>query len=855
MYPWSSRSLCRAGPLSSFWHKPMSALLSWLVAAQTFFSPGVTGIAVPGPDRDSAPFTLQSPLGDGSPGFLSDADKLRDIRTREEALIHNMLKLYTQEHTRSTYQVSKGFVVGAYGCPGQFGNRMHEFLNAFALAVITDRTLVWRYTNQATGVHEVGSLAECSKYMSRRDWIPSVDVLKESNAEIIELNWESAVEVACGRLHEKRAKAIAPGKKLEQYQVASLAQSTADISHEMATRAKRLMARGPEFLYGKLFEAAFYFTNEVVGPTRDVLQEARLIDESGRRTPPDALWLGAHIRHKNIEDTVEERRELASKFAEAVGAVVNNSKSGVCAVLLATDDDVTEDLLKPFVERIRCSMVRSKMGEPRPDFKDEHGNNTGVGAMRDLYLLSRADVLVGTGFSSFTMAISEQLRSSQGSTSDIWRCLDSKKDLPCRLQSDTFDKMTNVVQIQEGTCEGRRGHKTLELNRDVHTSFLAKALIEREISGFMSDNQIKVVDSSEKPVVVGQFAQPLRPATMLRELANAFAVAIITGRGLVWESSVLDTTGIPIEDDEQPGVSLQEWVPSTLVNNGSRRNNIAGAGDLACTSLDSDSVLDISGFGTYEAEALVSSSSLLSPEMRQRADALFALGPEYLYGRLIQSAFNFDHVRVIAPVSQTLREAGLLDDWGRRTQTNATWVSVVAHHKASSMTGEERSDFARLLWNETERIIDAQQSSSCVVLLVSDDEVTEAFLRPFTRAKGCTMVTSAATTLPVQPAELLLRGGDVSDAPDGYDVAPNITTLPKGGRTRLNGMRDIYFLSFADAIVGTAWSGFTQTIAEMILAHNPNAPYVQCMTSVCTQSREWFARSRAPTNCDEPFFA
>ena len=61
-----------------------------------------------------------------------------------------LLASYSRTHGAGA-AASSGVVVGVYGCPAQLGNRIHEFLNAFALAVVTNRTLytlVWQYTAQ-----------------------------------------------------------------------------------------------------------------------------------------------------------------------------------------------------------------------------------------------------------------------------------------------------------------------------------------------------------------------------------------------------------------------------------------------------------------------------------------------------------------------------------------------------------------------------------------------------------------------------------------------------------------------------------------------------------------------------------
>uniref|UniRef100_A0A7S4BDC7 Uncharacterized protein n=1 Tax=Chrysotila carterae TaxID=13221 RepID=A0A7S4BDC7_CHRCT len=75
---------------------------------------------------------------------------------------------FTAEGHRSTLD---GSIIGAYGCPLQFGNRMHEFLNSFAVAVATDRTILWRWSGK-------NPQDECDRLLHRRNWVAPANELK-----------------------------------------------------------------------------------------------------------------------------------------------------------------------------------------------------------------------------------------------------------------------------------------------------------------------------------------------------------------------------------------------------------------------------------------------------------------------------------------------------------------------------------------------------------------------------------------------------------------------------------------------------------------------------------------------------
>ena len=89
-------------------------------------------------------------------------ERLREQRVaphlfKEDKILHSaidtLLRAYVERHGNHTGGIThswddlchRKYLVATYACPLQIGNRMHEFLNAFAVAVISDRTLLWQY--------------------------------------------------------------------------------------------------------------------------------------------------------------------------------------------------------------------------------------------------------------------------------------------------------------------------------------------------------------------------------------------------------------------------------------------------------------------------------------------------------------------------------------------------------------------------------------------------------------------------------------------------------------------------------------------------------------------------------------
>jgi hypothetical protein len=63
------------------------------------------------------------------------------------------------------------FAVVYYHCPHRAGNALHTFLNSVIWAIITNRTLLWRYDEKSAR----NTVADCDQYLERAPWMPSFD--------------------------------------------------------------------------------------------------------------------------------------------------------------------------------------------------------------------------------------------------------------------------------------------------------------------------------------------------------------------------------------------------------------------------------------------------------------------------------------------------------------------------------------------------------------------------------------------------------------------------------------------------------------------------------------------------------
>ena len=101
---------------------------------------------------------------------------------KQQHSVEQLRRELVQDDT-STYD--RRFAVAFYNCPFQAGNRMHHWMNSILWAVMTNRTILWKYFDKET-CSEFGypSLPfckaanqeeDCRKVLRRPSWIASYD--------------------------------------------------------------------------------------------------------------------------------------------------------------------------------------------------------------------------------------------------------------------------------------------------------------------------------------------------------------------------------------------------------------------------------------------------------------------------------------------------------------------------------------------------------------------------------------------------------------------------------------------------------------------------------------------------------
>lgn len=361
---------------------------------------------------------------------------------QRQARLVSLLRHYVRDHSapvpsaKAAQDAGSGYAVAYYMCPQEVGNRMHQFLNAFAVAVATNRTVLWSF-GSSDGLNPFrASLSGCQAVLPRRAWLqPATSLHTAVKRHGLYIRGADRA-LACGRIDGRHGSWHRDGHRsvdlgpVHRQQAAAMAAEVASthLSPETAARARLLFSLGPFYAFGSLMRTAFDMNMEtVVRPVVQALVDAGLITAAtaaharpwrrfGRdeRKHPGAVWIAVHMRHSNPRNNGSEsaamfwpfvadlvRRRLGPAPPPAPGGDLGAAPR--CAVLLASDRALPARMLSPLAKTEGCVVVQAPALEVRQTRRFEHGSNTGAGAIRDLLLLALGDSLVGSLRSTFSL--------------------------------------------------------------------------------------------------------------------------------------------------------------------------------------------------------------------------------------------------------------------------------------------------------------------------------------------------------------------------------------------------------------------------------------------------------------------
>jgi len=324
-------------------------------------------------------------------------------------MIESLVDDYVSTHALAVHSPAYGYVTAAYDCPLEIGNKIDGSLNAFLWAVVTNRSLVLTLLSPA-----------CEQFLERRDWLLPKDA--PHKLPKARLNRSHAFNLSLLLRRDQPGQPhVLDGSEMALQAAAALATSCATPSDTGRAHARTLFALGAPAALGMAFNSMFRWKATVTTPVLELLLEHTLLLKPGwhkdakamTRAEPDALWLGVHVRHQQgyAETRIVNGSACVEGVVRAVEAEVTKRDASAsrlpCVVLMASDRALALSLVRVRIEALGCAFVTTTNLSGRGPTvqhpgRKEHGEHVGVGAMRDLFMLSLVDVFFGTEGSTFS---------------------------------------------------------------------------------------------------------------------------------------------------------------------------------------------------------------------------------------------------------------------------------------------------------------------------------------------------------------------------------------------------------------------------------------------------------------------
>lgn len=309
-------------------------------------------------------------------------------------------------HKRTNTTTNRTFAIGFYSCPLQAGNRLHHFFNTVIWAVVTNRTILWKYYDKETCqifgrqynpniCKAANTEKDCRKILERAPWIPSFDQwwsrFDLKRPELMSLwsfheklpkhkRWNDGDEKYQGLADTTKSQTVAIAQMLGQDfkdMKSKRKRNKVLLTEQARKRAKSLLSNGVDFLYGLVFRETLAFRKDVF-PAFEVQVQ----------THSAPVTFALHSRHsKTSDDGSNVKREI-----ECLEEVLkNHSNDESCLVYLLSDRPATLAALTDYLlgRNDSCQGVVTSHTVGK-SFTDEHGPFAGIGYFEDLHLASQA---------------------------------------------------------------------------------------------------------------------------------------------------------------------------------------------------------------------------------------------------------------------------------------------------------------------------------------------------------------------------------------------------------------------------------------------------------------------------------
>lgn len=382
-------------------------------------------------------------IGGGVNGTIVTAKRQLDLPYLN--LIRSYVGMHKAPVVNPVVDKKRRYIVAGYGCPHFLGNYVFNFLNAFAVALVTNRTLLW--INHGRHIDKKGpsnpSLIECDGFMDVRSWVPAAEAV----LPILEASFGSAAQArfppygygfqglkylgtksinepniggdslfvdskqlfcADFPMDSGNSTLVLKAGWMERRDVGlSLRNGSGVLGPEAQSRVHQLFSHGIDVAYGMMFDAAFEMGKAVVGPAKQALLNA--VDDSATGDGNGRNTIAIHVRHQDSSDHGNDSAHLRS----CISSILEPN----LAIFAASDRDETLAALSKIASKNSTvvkapvkPMAHHAKGQVALD-SGENGPAAGLGGLYDMEFLTEAGAhpraigFIGSTVSSFSELI------------------------------------------------------------------------------------------------------------------------------------------------------------------------------------------------------------------------------------------------------------------------------------------------------------------------------------------------------------------------------------------------------------------------------------------------------------------
>lgn len=341
----------------------------------------------------------------------------------------DVLRNETPKVMSSSMNNTRKFAVGYYSCPLQAGNRLHHFINSLLWAVITNRTLLWKYYDEKT-CRTVGRLysqriceaaneeSDCQRILKRAEWLPAADEWMDVYrlAEPVHLSYWTTHQTSGRHKHKfwydgaEKDAGIADSTPLDLVDFPQMLgqDSYYELHYDLdrqnllnttqaRERAKLLFSAGADYVYGLLISTLFSFQPCVSVPV--IIPEWKNSSKTMTSSKPDiGISVVVHSRHSKVSDNGSS----IARETKCLDKILSNYTEESCQVMLLSDRPLTLRNMAAHIAAVypRCQVMLAPH-ENGTSFSIEHGPFSGMGFFQDLAMVANQTRSLSAGRSAF----------------------------------------------------------------------------------------------------------------------------------------------------------------------------------------------------------------------------------------------------------------------------------------------------------------------------------------------------------------------------------------------------------------------------------------------------------------------